>query len=228
MNQLPTWVNSFNSKKYVDSFYLRNWNTLFPIETYKQSDQDNRPYEGKFFYEASPSFPHELKSRIGKDYGVIRSTPYGNTLTLDFAKAALKAEALGKDAITDFLAVSLSSPDYIGHQFGPNSIEVEDNYLRLDRELATFLAFLDKEVGKGQYLFFLTADHAVAQNPDYLNSKKIPGKILTSAATAELSRKVEEKFKVKYIVKASGNYHVYLNDSTIAAAGANKAEIKNS
>ena len=225
MQQLPQWVNSFNSKKYVDSFYSKDWNTLYPISTYKQSDKDNADYEGKFFHEKAPVFPHDLKSRIGKDFGLIRSTPYGNTFTLDFARNALKAESLGKDPITDFLAVSLSSPDYIGHQFGPNSIEVEDNYLRLDKDIADFLAFLDREVGKGQYLFFLTADHAVAHNPYFLAANKIPAKTLSST-TLELSRKVEERFKVKQVIKASANYHLYLNDSSINAAGANKAEIK--
>ena len=225
MQQLPSWVNSFNSKKYVDSFYSKNWNTLYPINTYKQSDKDSVDYEGRFFYEKAPIFPHELKSRMGKDYGMIRSTPYGNTFTLNFARTALKAEFLGKDAITDFLAVSLSSPDYIGHQFGPNSIEVEDNYLRLDKDIADFLAFLDREVGKGQYLFFLTADHAVAHNPYFLAANKIPARTLSST-TLEVSRKVEERFKVKQVIKASANYHLYLNDSSINAAGANKAEIK--
>ncbi len=225
MQQLPTWVNNFNSKKYVDSFYSKNWNTLYPISTYKQSDQDSRDYEGKFFHETAPVFPHELRSRMGKDYGLIRATPYGNTFTLDFTRAALRSESLGKDAITDFLAVSLSSPDYIGHQFGPNSIEVEDNYLRLDKDIADFLTFLDREVGKGQYLFFLTADHAVAHNPYFLASNKIPAKTLVST-TLELSRKVEERFKVKQVIKASANYHLYLNDSSINATGANKSEIK--
>ena len=226
MQQLPAWATNFNNKKYVDSFYAKDWNTLYPINTYKQSDPDNVDYEGKFFHEKAPVFPHDLKSRIGKDYGLIRSTPYGNTFTLEFARAALKAESLGKDAITDFLAVSLSSTDYVGHQFGPNSIEVEDVYLRLDKDIADFLAFLDKEIGKGQYLFFLTADHAVAHNPYFLDTNKIAARTINTTATIELSRKVEEKFKVKQVIKASGNYHLYLNDSSINAAGASKADIK--
>ena len=226
MQQLPSWTVNFNNRKLPDSFYAKDWNTLYPINTYKQSDKDNVDYEGKFFHEKAPVFPHDLKSRIGKDYGLIRATPYGNTFTLDFARTALKAESLGKDAITDFLAVSLSSTDYAGHQFGPNSIEVEDIYLRLDKDIADFLAFLDKEVGKGQYLFFLTADHAVAHNPYFLDTNKIPARTLNTTSTIELSRKVEEKFKVKQIVKASGNYHLYLNDSAINAAGASKADIK--
>ena len=225
MEQLPEWVNRFNAKKVQDSFYRYDWNTLFPIDTYIQSDRDNAPYEGKFSHEASPVFPHDLKSKIGKDYGIIRVTPFGNTFTLQFSKEALKAEQLGKDAITDFLAVSLSSPDYIGHQFGPNSIEVEDNYLRLDRDLADFFNFLDKEVGKGQYSVFLTADHAVAHVPAYMREHKIPVKTIAST-TATLNTKLEERFGLKGIIRASANYQLYLNDAPIDSARADRQKIK--
>lgn len=225
MDQLPAWVDAFNAKKVQDSFYRNDWNTLFPIATYTQSDKDNAGYEGKFSHEAGPVFPHELKSKVGKDYGIIRSTPFGNSFTLQFSKDALKAELLGKDNITDFLAVSLSSPDYIGHQYGPNSIEVEDNYLRLDRDLADFFAFLDKEVGKGQYTVFLTADHAVAHVPGFLREHKIPAKTLTSS-TAALNKAIEEKFAVKSAIRASANYQLYLNDVAIDSAHADRSKIK--
>jgi len=225
MPQLPNWVNNFNEKKYQDSFYKNDWNTLYPINTYTQSDKDDAPYEGKFSHEGSPTFPHELKSKTGKDYGMIRSTPFGNTFTLQFSKDALKAEALGKDAITDFLAVSLSSPDYIGHQFGPNSIEVEDNYLRLDKDLGDFFAYLDKEVGKGQYTVFLTADHAVAHTPGFLQEHKLPG-IVLSSTTADLNKQLEEKFNVKNTIRASANYQLYLNDKIIDSVGADRGKIK--
>jgi len=225
MAQLPSWVNKFNDKKYQDSFYKNDWNTLYPINTYIQSDKDEASYEGKFSHESGPTFPHELKSKTGKDYGMIRSTPFGNTFTLQFSKDALKAESLGKDAVTDFLAVSLSSPDYIGHQFGPNSIEVEDNYLRLDKDLADFFAYLDKEVGKGQYTVFLTADHAVAHTPGFLQEHKLPGKVLSSTTT-ELNKQLEEKFSVKNCIRASANYQLYLNDKVIDSVGADRGKIK--
>lgn len=225
MDKLPAWVDAFNAKKVQDSFYKNDWNTLFPINTYIQSDKDDPAYEGKFSHEAKPVFPHELKSKIGKDYGMIRSTPYGNTFTLQFSKDALKAESLGKDAITDFLAISISSPDYIGHQFGPNSIEVEDNYLRLDRDLGDFFNFLDKEVGKGQYTVFLTADHAVAHVPGFLRDHKIPAKTMSSS-TSTLNKLLEEKFSVKNAIRASANYQLYLNELTIDSASADREKIK--
>jgi len=225
MESLPSWVSSYNSKKWVDTFYKNDWKTLYPLNTYTQSDEDNVPYEGKFSYEAAPVFPHDLKSRMGKDYGTIRVTPFGNSMTLQFSKDALIAEKLGKNVVTDFLAISLSSTDYVGHQFGPNSIEVEDTYLRLDKDLADFFSFLDKEVGKGQYTLFLTADHAVAHVPGFLQQHKIPA-YTVSSTSAEVNKLLEEKFHVKNIIRASANYQIYLNDAAIDSAGADKAAIK--
>lgn len=225
MNQLPAWVDQFNQKKYVDSFYQNDWNTLYPLHTYTQSDSDNVSYEGKFSWEKAPVFPHELKSRMGKDYGSIRSTSYGNSFTELFAERAIHSEKLGKDAVTDFLAISFSSPDYVGHQFGPNSVEIEDVYLRLDRDLAKLLNYLDQEVGKGQYTVFLTADHAVAHVPGFLEKNRMPGKSV-SGNIADLNNELEKKFKVKNLVQASANYQLYLNDSVIEAGSLDKGNIK--
>jgi predicted AlkP superfamily pyrophosphatase or phosphodiesterase len=99
-----------------------------------------------------------FKQLVGTSYGQILYTPMGNTLTFEFAKAALISEQIGADEVTDLLTVSFSSPDYIGHSFGPNSIESEDGFLRLDEELGAFLDFLDQRVGRDQYTVFLSAD----------------------------------------------------------------------
>lgn len=224
MNTLPDWVQQFNNKKLADSLYSNDWKTLYPIETYKLSDDDNVPYEGKNAGESAPVFPHPLRQHIGKNYGAIRGTPYGNTLTLEFAKTALKAEQLGKDDITDLLAVSLSSPDYVGHQYGPNSVETEDTYLRLDKELAEFFSFLDKEVGAGNYTFFITADHGVAHVPAFLAKHKIPVKTVPSN-TAEINKKVAEKFGINGAIRNFSNYQIYLNHDRIDSAGKDAEEI---
>jgi arylsulfatase A-like enzyme len=135
---------------------------------------------------------------------------------MDFAKAALIQEQLGKDSITDFLAVSLSSPDYIGHAFGPNSVEVEDTYLRLDKELAEFLTFLDKQVGKNNYTLFLSADHGVAHIPGYLEKHKLPnGGVTGSATEKKLNAFLKEKFGYDSLCIGSGNYQFYLNHTLI-------------
>src|SRR5690606_768970 len=126
---------------------------------------------------------------------------------------------------TDLLAVSLSSTDYVGHTFGPNSIEVEDTYLRLDREIEAFLKYLDAKVGKGQYTFFLTADHAVAHNPNYLKEKKFPTQLLESKLYDTISNLLFEKYKYKKLIIANENYHLYLNDRLIDSAGLNREEI---
>src|SRR5690625_3781576 len=97
--------------------------------------------------------------------GASSSVAFGNDFTLDFTRAAIEGENLGNNpaGVPDFLAVSLSSPDYVGHRFGPTAIEIEDTYLRLDAELAEFMTYLDKTVGEGEYLLFLTADHEIGR-----------------------------------------------------------------
>src|SRR5690606_26491106 len=134
--ELPQWVADFNSKNLVKKYLSETWETLFPIETYKQSISDNNDFESSFSGTETPTFPYDLSELMEKNggLGLINSAPSGNTFTLDMAYAALEGEQLGKRGETDFLAISFSSPDYIGHRFGPTSIELEDNYLRLDRK----------------------------------------------------------------------------------------------
>ncbi|MCH6200284.1 alkaline phosphatase family protein [Aquiflexum sp. LQ15W] len=175
-DSLPTWVQKFNEKKLAEKYSSQKWVPLFPIDTYKQSIEDDNSFEGPFIGQEKTVFPYDLPSLMenNRGLGIIAGTPFGNTLTLDMAYAAIEGEKLGKRGETDLLAVSFSSPDYIGHRFGPTSVELEDNYLRLDRELEQFFNFLDKEYGKDEYLVFLTADHAVADIVDYMLSENVP------------------------------------------------------
>ena len=202
MSALPNWAVAFNQRRVVDSFYKMNWALSHPLETYVQSDKDNPVYKKN-------PFPRKLENNIGKNFGPISSTPWGNTLTLGFSKAALEAEELGKDSVTDFLAISLSSPDYIGHTFGPNSVEIEDTYIKLDKEIADFLSYLDQKVGKGQYLFFMTADHGVAHVPSFLEANQIPAKGMKPGKEAENATMA--KFGLQRLVEASANYQIYLD-----------------
>jgi predicted AlkP superfamily pyrophosphatase or phosphodiesterase len=174
--ELPTWVKELNSKNLAQEYLSGKWETLFPIETYVQSIADDNPFEGPFIGMETTAFPYDLPALMeyNDGYGLIATTPFGNSLTLDMAYAALEGEQLGKRGETDLLAISFSSPDYIGHRFGPTSVELEDNYLRLDRELEKFFNHLDKEYGKDEYLIFLTADHAVADIVDYMLSVNVP------------------------------------------------------
>jgi len=178
MEKLPTWAIDYNKKKEAKRYLKTIWSTKLPIEKYTASRIDNYAGEGRLLNEKTPTFPHDLSKLIVdkvKRHEVIVYTPFANTMTTDFAIAALQNESLGKGKYTDFLAISYSATDKIGHKFGPNSIELEDTYLRLDDEISRLLKSLDETVGKGNYTIFLTADHAVLDMPAYLIEKKIPG-----------------------------------------------------
>jgi len=172
----PQWVQDFNAKGLAMQYLSGKWETLFPVDTYVQSISDHNEFEGPFIGMDSTAFPYDLPALMENNdgFGLIATTPFGNTFTLDMAYAAIEGEKLGKRGETDLLAISFSSPDYIGHRFGPTSVELEDNYLRLDRDLEKFFNYLDKEYGKDEYLVFLTADHAVADIVDYMKSEKVP------------------------------------------------------
>ncbi|WP_010249429.1 alkaline phosphatase PafA [Myroides injenensis] len=230
MNDLPKWVKSFNKKKVADDYFKQGWKTLFPIDTYVLSTADDNDYEETYKGEDKPVFPRDLvKLKKENGYDLIKATPFGNSLTLDFAKEAIESEQLGKNpaGVTDFLAVSLSSTDYVGHQFAINSVEIEDTYLRLDRDLGAFLAYLDEKVGKGNYTFFLTADHGAAHNPKYFADQKgNSGYFSTLSAKEELNNKLEKKFKEKDIIKSLTNYQVHLNNTLIAEKDLDEEDIR--
>ncbi len=224
-DKLPTWVQKFNERKLVDSFYKLNWNTSVPLKEYTQSSNDNKTYEGTYNQESTVTFPHRLDHQVGKDYKLIRATPYGNTLTLMMAKKALTEENLGNNGVTDFLNVSLSSTDVIGHMYGPNSVEIEDVYRRIDKDLSDFFGELDKRVGKGNYLLFLTADHGASHVPGFLNEHKLPGKAV-GLHTNELNAAVQNKFGVADAVINTYAYQIYLNDRKLDSAKIKKKEVR--
>ncbi len=227
MKSLPTWLTSYNQKKIANSFYAQNWNTLFPIETYIQSTGDDKVYEGRFKNEKSSSFPHGLSNNIDKNFDVIRSTPYGNTITFDLSKAAIQEEKLGQSGNTDFLAISCSSTDYIGHQFGPNSIEIEDTYLRLDKDIADFLSYLDKTLGKNNYLIFLSADHAVANVPGFMEENKLPGGLVSNSFLRKgIDSLMQKKFNLNKSVITVMNNQVYFDHQIIEEQQADFEKIK--
>ena len=227
MADLPQWVKDFNDQKLAETYLKLDWNTLYPIETYVQSTPDNSKYEGKFKGTDAPTLPVKTSALYKGNLGLIRATPYGNTLTLDFAIAAINAEQLGQHAVTDFLAVSLSSPDYIGHQFGVNAVEIEDNYLRLDREIANFLVYLDAKVGKGNYTVFLTADHGAAHNTAFLNDHNIPAGVWDDGAVLNgLNKVLMEKYKAQPVVRSLNDYQVNLNYQVITDQHLDEEEIK--
>ena len=229
MKELPKWVQNFNNKKLADK-YLDTWNTLYPINTYVQSEKDGNPYRQNYKGLDKMQFPYNLNNlKKENGLGLIRSTPFGNSLTKDIAIEAIDNEKLGQNekGITDFLAVSFSSTDYVGHQFSPNTIEAEDTYLRLDKDLETLFNHLDQKVGKGEYLVFLTADHGGAHNPKYFQDKKgNAGYFPTGDVKKSLNEKLVAKFKVDNLVRSFANYQIHLNYQTIEQNNLNVDDVK--
>jgi predicted AlkP superfamily pyrophosphatase or phosphodiesterase len=225
MNDLPQWVKDFNAKKLVDKYYEQGWNLMYPIDWYKQSTADTNRYESKTPH-GSTSFPYDLRKNIGKSYGAIATTPFGATLTFEMAKAAMEGEKLGTGAFTDFLAVSISSPDYVGHSYGPNSIEQADNFLRLDKDLGEFFSYLDAKLGANQYLVFLSADHGAAHVPRFMSDNKFPAGTFDGwALDNKMNQQLKDKYGAAGIIAGSANYQVTLNDSVIKANKLNRDEI---
>jgi predicted AlkP superfamily pyrophosphatase or phosphodiesterase len=228
MTVLPTWVNQFNGKDVAGKYMSKDWTTLLPIGSYDLSTADDKSYENAIKGEKTVTFPHKL-SLIPDSikYESFRTTPFANTFTFDFAKAAIENENLGKNTVTDFLAVSISSTDYIGHSFGPNSVEIEDTYLRLDKDVADFLLYLDTKLGKGNYTIFLSADHAVAHIPAFLAEYNIPGGNFEDAdLKKELNQMIEVDFGVTKAILSLQNYQVYLNTNELEKQGKDVAAVK--
>jgi predicted AlkP superfamily pyrophosphatase or phosphodiesterase len=216
-DDLPKWVKDFNARKLADKYMAGKWETLLPIERYVESGPDDRPYERALA--GRTTFPYDLSSvetAGGNKYNTLPTTPFGNTLVLEMAKAAIEAENLGRGSFTDLLAISFSSPDYIGHSFGAYSKEIQDTYVRLDRELAAFFAYLDGTVGAGQWTAFLTADHAVANVPQYNVDLRLPGGYyLTSAIRSVLNERVKERFGDANWIMNVSNEQVFLDEKLI-------------
>ena len=176
MNALPGWMKEFNRRDLTDSLYNLNWTLSLPENIYQQyCGNDEQPYERQPFGSNQKHFPYTLKSFVKKDYTKLAVTPHGNTLLEALAETAVINEKLGKNNVTDFLTVSFSSPDYIGHTFGSESWEQLDDYIKLDEVLGNFLSFLDNQLGSGNYLVFLTADHGVANSPGFSKIHNLPG-----------------------------------------------------
>lgn len=216
MNQLPGWVNDFNNLQFAKQYLSNGWNTLYPISSYVESIADQNNYEEAPNKKEKPVFPYVYKKQLDQgDYSILRATPYGNTIVKDLALACLKSEQLGKGKVSDMLCISFSSTDYVGHSYGPRSIEVEDVYLRLDKDLEDLINTLNATVGKDNYVMFLTADHGACDVPAHLRDLKIPGGYVNEN---ELERTIKTFCKNLYgdsLVLALENQQLFLKESKI-------------
>ena len=218
MSELPKWVSDFNDSDIAKN-YFKIWDTYYDIVTYTESGSDLNNFEGGFEGKKTATFPYDLE--ILKDdnngFDILKTTPYGNSLTADFAIAAIDGEQLGQDNFTDFLAVSFSSTDYIGHNFGVNSKEIEDTYIRLDKDVERLLNELDAKVGKGNYTVFLTADHGAVDVPAYLQSIHVPADYFDSNGfKAQVKEFVTKKFGASGLIEDISNNQIFLNRTKIA------------
>lgn len=226
-NPTPEWLAEFNNKHEGDELVKQGWDLLYDKDSYAQSTPDDNSYEGKFDWESAPVFPHNFNTlSVRTRNSVIKSIPAGNTYSIMMAKACIEGERLGKGDETDFLALSLSSTDYVGHRFGPNSVEMEDTYLRLDRDIAAFLKYLDRRFGRNQYLVFLTADHGGAHNPHFLTDNKVPAGLETETTAENLNASARVAFGVDSLVTVNENYQVSLNESAVSRATYDRETIR--
>ena len=230
MTELPKWVNDFNATTAAKS-YFKVWNTLYDIKTYTESGDDLNMFEGGFNGKETATFPYDLNALKEQNDGfeILKGTPFGNSLTTDFAIAAIEGEQLGKDNITDVLTLSYSSTDYIGHNFGVNSKEVEDTYIRLDLDLERFFKYLDEKIGKGEYTVFLTSDHGAVDVPSYLQSVKIPAGYLNDLEMKQkLSLFMTTTYKETGLIENVSNNQVFLNREKIKSLNLDLDDVQES
>lgn len=227
MNELPNWVQNFNAKKLPKTYLEKGWNTLYAVDTYTNSISDDNRYEAVPNKKEKPVFPYEYITFVANNsWSILKATPYGNTITKDIALEALKAEALGKDEFTDMLCISFSSTDIIGHSYGIRSVEIEDVYIRLDKELEELLNTLDTEVGKGNYTLFLTADHGAADVPNYLKDLNIPAGYYKEDKLAKELKSFCFKMYGDSLVLSTDNQQVFLNEEKLEKLKMNKDEVE--
>ena len=227
MDKLPQWVTEFNASSNISN-YLKTWNTYYDINLYLESGPDNSNYEKGFNGKTAPVFPYDLKELMGynEGYDIIKTSPFGNTMTTDFAFSAIEAEDLGDDEFTDFLTISYSSTDYVGHDFGLSSVELQDTYLRLDLEIERLLNYLDKNVGEGNYTLFLTADHGAAEVPAYLSDINVPGSNIGKDDFSPLFDAMKVKYGVSDLINNISNNQVFLNQERILSLQLNPEEVQ--
>ena len=228
LKALPEWVNAFNNSKAIDKLLANGWSPLLPIDQYTESTTDDVPWEGVLKGAVNPVFPYDVQKIYALDHGSLRQMPFGNSLTLQFAKAAVDGYKLGQEKTTDFLTVNCASTDYSGHLVGPNAIEIEDVYLRLDRDLATFFTYLDMKIGKGNYLLFLTADHGAAHAEGFMEANKMPTGLLDKDMKTKLESMLAGKFGSKKLVAGIENFQVTFNKNRIDSLNLDLDKIKTS
>jgi predicted AlkP superfamily pyrophosphatase or phosphodiesterase len=230
----PFWVKSWNARKLAATYCGKSWELLHERSTYLFGDRDDMPYETSFpGYERT--FPHPFGKSEGKYFTTLLTlSPVGDNLTLSFSEALIVGEKLGQGAKTDYLSISFSSTDYIGHVFGPSSPESEDSLLRLDRSLGELFKFIDQEVGLENTVIVLSADHGAAEIPGYFNESGIDAKYFNAAALDPKAleqqpaiKAMKKRFGIDAdIIQAYFPPYIYLNHDVLQKHGLNFADVE--
>ena len=221
-DEYPDWVKTWNNFKLADQYRGKTWNLLNDRSTYFAKDIDDRPFEADF-KPFGRTFPHQY----GDDkylYLRLSLSPVGDELTLDFTKSLIKNEHIGQGDNVDFLAVSFSSTDYVGHLFGLSSLETEDNILRLDRILAELFEFVDNEVGLENTLIVLSADHGAPEAPEYMTELGMEAGRFDFTYFKEqgpLNEVLKKRFGRDDLIASHSHPYLYLNLQSIAEASLN-------
>jgi len=226
----PAWVKQWNAAKPADAFKGKSWELLNDRATYVHGRMDDRPYEADL-KPMGHTFPHPLGGDTKYFYLFLTLTPVGDMLTLDFAKAMIENEKLGQNdtGAPDYLQISFSSTDYVGHLFGPSSLETEDNILRLDRTLAELFRFVDEKVGLGNTLIVLSADHGAPEAPEYMATLGLStGRFAFDWFKTEgpLTEALQKKFGRDDLISGHSHPYLYLNLEAISSAGLNLADVE--
>ncbi len=229
VEELPGWVVDFNDRRLPQQYMDSTWSPLLALNEY--DNPDDTPYERIIRGKERPTFPYnlaELRNANG-NYDLLTYTPFANTIVTELAKAAIEGEQMGADEVPDLLAISYSSTDILGHSFGPRSVEVQDMYIRLDRDIEELLRYLDAEVGRGEYVVFVTADHAAAEVPQYLADKNVPaGYFSQKGGLNEVSAYLKSTFGVDGLIESATNLQYYLNHKLIRDKKLKLADVQES
>ena len=223
--ELPKWLQQFNESRNADK-YLRTWDLLYPKNNYKSKDES--PYEVILSGKKTATFPYDFKemsSVANNAHQLFTISPMANELLTDLAIEAMSREQLGLDNKTDMLCISYSTPDIAGHAFGPYSLEMEDMYARLDRQLEKLLSHLESMYGKDGFVVFLTADHAVVPVPQMLVDRKMPGGYLfLNDRLSSLRNELVQKYGSD-LIEAEENQNIYLNQTRLDSLNVSKQDV---
>jgi len=226
--EYPDWVKQWNAGKFADRYKDTSWELLHDASTYVFGEDDDRPFEVDMLG-LGTTFPHPVKGDSKYFYASLIATPFGDELTADFAKTLIEAEKLGRGECTDFMAISFSVTDYIGHVFGPSSLEAEDNVLRVDRLLADLFQFVDEQVGLENTLVILSADHGMCEAPEHMQDLGFEVGRLTSETIVKgtIRSALEDRLGVPgEVIRLYEHPYVYLNEEEIGKTEYSVAEVE--